>query len=108
MSQENSAQIVGETVNIQDGGAFMVSGQTVSIKDGGAAIITGQNVSVTDGGSGLLIANNVEMTDGGAMFLLAGEVSGDVRVMFDIKAAIIFGTLVGAIIGVFKFVLGQR
>ncbi len=108
MNQENDAHIVGETINIQDGGAFMIKGETVSIKDGGAAVITGQNISIQEGGAGLMFANQVEMNDGGAMFLVAREVSGDVKVMFDIKAAIVFGLLVGAVIGVFKLVAGRK
>ena len=107
MNQENDTQIVGETVNVQDSGAFMIKGETVSIKDGGAAVISGQNVSIRDGGAGLLFANRVEMNGGGAMFLVAREVSGDVKVMFDIKAALVFGLLVGAVIGVFKLITGR-
>lgn len=108
MSANDTAKIVGETININDGGAFMITGQTVNIKDGGAAIITGENVTITDGGSALLLANSVEMNDGGAMFLIARYVGGNAKVLFDVKAAVIFGVVVGLILSVLRFVLSEK
>jgi hypothetical protein len=111
MDQESDAptnQIVGETINIQEGGAALIKGNTVNIKEGGAALIVGQTVSIEEGGSGILVAEQVELKKANVVLLAAKNVSGEANVFVDLKAAALFGLVVGLIIVAFKRFIGRR
>lgn len=118
--KEQNEQIVGETVNIQDGGAAVIKGNSVSIKDGGAFIIKGEDVTIRDGGGAVIVAETMNIQDGGgavmvareaelkgtSVFLLASRsVRGEARVMVDLKAAVVFGVVAGLVLGIFKYLL---
>ena len=118
--KEQTEQIVGETVNIQDGGAAVIKGNSVSIKDGGAFMIQGQDVTIRDGGGAVIMAETVSMQDGGGavmlarqaevkdasiLLLVAKSVSGDAKVMVDLKAAVVFGLVAGLVVGLLKHLL---
>jgi len=107
MDKDNNAKIVGETVNIREGGAFLIQGQTVDIKEGGAAVIVAENIRIQEGGGGVLLAKQAEISDGGVLFLAAREVSGNATIIFDLKAAVVFGLIAGLTISLYKLIAGR-
>jgi hypothetical protein len=70
-------------------------------------LISANSVSVNDGGALVVLAEHAEFQDTRVFLLAAGQVSGNVKVMIDLKAAAAFGLLVGLGIAAFKL-LGRR
>jgi hypothetical protein len=64
-------------------------------------------VSVTDGGVGAALARRVEVNNGSIAFVAAGEVGGDAKVVFDIRAAIVFALVLGAVLGILKLLMSR-
>jgi uncharacterized protein YodC (DUF2158 family) len=105
---EQPDTIEAEAVNIKDGGAAVIKGNTVDIKDGGAALIVGDTLNIRDGGAMVIVANRAVLNDSGALFLLAKEVCGNGRIIFDVKAAVLFGVIVGVIMSLTRVIFCRR
>jgi hypothetical protein len=54
------------------------------------------------------VADRAELGNSKVVLLAAREVSGEKQVMFDLKAAIVFGLVTGAVIGLLKMLSGRR
>jgi hypothetical protein len=54
------------------------------------------------------VAQRVEVNGGSVAFLAAGEVSGDAKILIDVRAAAVFGLVVGVVVGLFKLLAGRR
>ena len=80
---------------------------TVDIKEGGAAVIVAENIRIQEGGGGVLLAKQAEISDGGVLFLAAREVSGNATIIFDLKAAVVFGLIAGLTISLYKLIAGR-
>jgi len=100
--------VEADVVNIKDGGAAVIKGNTIDIKDGGAALITGDTLNIRDGGALVMAANRAVLNDSGALFLLAKEVCGNGRIIFDVKAAALFGVIVGLILALTRAIFCRR
>jgi hypothetical protein len=120
---EQDQAIVAETVNIEQGGAYNVKADTVYVAQGGilsaeANVIevdqggilwaNGQSVTFSQGGAGVVIADQAELQDSSVFLLAAGQVSGEARILFDLKAGIAFGLAVGLASGLVRALLGRR
>jgi hypothetical protein len=57
---------------------------------------------------GAVLAQRVEVSGGSVAFLAAGEVSGDAKILFDMRAAAVFGLAVGLVLGLFKVLMGRQ
>jgi hypothetical protein len=113
-------EITAETVNIQQGGAQTVKAEKVyveqggigraeakfvDVKDGGIGIAQGENVTLTDGGVVVVAAENVKMEDAMAVFVAANQIEGEgVKVLVDMRAAVIFALVLGAVTSLFKLI----
>ncbi len=101
-TQDESAQLGEETVEIQDAQVENITANEVHMERSGAQIVQGEDVRITQGGCGLIKAKRVSMNEAGAGailaqkvegkaiscgFLLAREVKGDVRAVFTPMAA---------------------
>lgn len=105
LQNDGAAIIQAETVNLQEGGAAIIKGQTITLQQGGGFIIAGQTVKIQDGGGAFVLAKQAELKDAKVMFLASPAVSGEVNVMFDLKAAVLFGAIVGLVVGTLNYLL---
>ena len=85
--------IDAETIELEQGGIFVARGETVSIKDGSAAVV---------------LAQRAELENGTVLLLAAREVSGEVKVLFDLKAALLFGLVIGVVVGLLRQLTGHK
>ena len=53
------------------------------------------------------VADRAELGNSKIVLLAAREVSGEAQVMFDLKAAVVFGLIAGAVIGLLKVLSGR-
>ncbi len=54
-----------------------------------------------------IVADRAVLEDGFVLALIAREVSGDARVLFDIRAAVVLGVVVGLAAGLFNLLVGR-
>ena len=47
------------------------------------------------------------MNNGSIAFVAAGEVGGDAKVVFDLRAAVVFALVLGAVIGIIKLLMSR-
>jgi hypothetical protein len=95
------------TINLTDGGIAQAHGSTINVTDGGIAMARGDMISVSGGGVGAAMARRVEVNNGSIAFVAAGEVGGDAKVVFDLRAAIVFALVLGAVLGVLKLLMSR-
>jgi hypothetical protein len=120
---EQDQEIVAETVNIEQSGASSVKADTVYVAQGGilsaeADVIevdqggifwaAGQTVIVSQGGAGVVVAEQAELQDSSVILLAARQVSGEARILLDLKAGIAFGLAAGLAAGLVRALLGRR
>lgn len=120
---EQDQEIVAETVNIEQGGAYSVKADTVHVVQGGilsaeADVIevdqggilwaAGQTVTLEQGSAGVVIAEQAELQGSSVVFVAARQVSGEARILLDLKAAIAFGLVAGVAASLVRALLGRR
>jgi hypothetical protein len=105
IQNDGAAIIQAETVNLQEGGAAIIKGQTINLSEGGGLIVAGQTVKIQEGGGAIVLAKQAELKDSTVMFLASPAVTGEANVMFDLKAAILFGAIVGLVVGALNYLL---
>jgi hypothetical protein len=119
LTQSRVQSVTAQEVNITAGGAQTIDAVEVRIEQGGAVLVRGQSVSISQGGALLMMADavtfnsqsgspavlakSVKAENQRTVFLLANHVEGDVRTTFDTQGALLFGTVMGAIIGLLLF-----
>jgi hypothetical protein len=103
----NIGQANAVTINLTDGGIAQAQGSKINVTDGGIALARADSVSVTGGGVGAAVARRVEVNNGSIAFVAAGEVGGDAKVVFDLRAAIIFALVLGAVLGLLKLLMSR-
>jgi hypothetical protein len=96
------------TINLNDGGIAQAQAGTITVNDGGIALAKGDTISVSDGGIAAVMAQRAVVNGGSVAFLAAGEVSGDAKILIDMRAAAVFGVVVGLMVGLFKLLAGRQ
>ena len=67
----------------------------------------GETVNVQEGGAGVVLARHVDLKDGTIVFLAAKEISGEARVMIDVKAAAVIAVVLGLFLVGLRILLGR-
>jgi hypothetical protein len=110
----NVSSVQSNTINVRDGGIAQARADqmTISVTDGGigAVLSSHTEVSVTDGGIGAVFARQADIRDATVAFVASPNVSlsGNSRVIFDIRAGIAFGAIVGSLLSIGNFMLRMR
>ena len=68
----------------------------------------GQSVTLNQGGIGAVIAERAQVQDAFVGLMAAREVKGEARILFDVRAAVVFGLVVGVVTGLLNVFLGRR
>lgn len=110
MVQSAAGFVRGDDVSLSMGGAALIAGEKVRVAQGGAqAIIATDSVSIEQGGAGVVVAGNVELHPQTLVgVVLAGNVSGEVRAIFDWRAALAFGGALGIVSGLVRRVARRK
>jgi hypothetical protein len=108
IDQGGAQSVQAETVHVQSGGIGKAEAETIDVQQGGIGIAQGETITVHEGGIGIALAERAEVHNGGVLLLLAEEVSGETKVLFDLRAAVLFGLIVGAVGGLFKMLARRK
>ncbi len=107
--QGGAEHVEADKIVVEQGGIGRAEGRFVDVKDGGIGLVQAQNVTLTDGGIGVVAAENVKMQDAMAFLVAANSIEGeDTTVIFDVRAAVIFGIVLGTVLSLFRLLLGRR
>ncbi|MEO6349772.1 MAG: hypothetical protein ABIP53_03895 [Candidatus Limnocylindrales bacterium] len=119
LNNEGARDIDATNVSITRGGARDIDATTVTINQGGAARIRADHLSISQGGVGLARTDELTLHEGGTAFavvadsatfdressvfmLIAGSTNGDVRPVFDWRAAAAFGAAFGLVLSLLR------
>lgn len=106
---ERGAQVVeAQVVHVDSGAIGKATAETIEVKEGAIGIAQGGTITVHEGAIGIAFAERAEVHEGAVLFMLAEEVGGETRVLFDLRAAVLFGLIVGLVSGLFKLFAGRK
>jgi hypothetical protein len=107
--QGGAEHVEADKVFVEQGGIGRAEGRFIDVKDGGIGLVQAQNVTLTDGGAGVIAAENVKMQDAMAFLVAANSIEGeDVTVIFDLRAAVVLGVVLGTVLSLFRLLTGRR
>lgn len=108
VSQGGIGNAKADSIQVEQGGIGNAQATSIKVEQGGIGMARGETVSVTDGGAFGVFANTARLEQTSVVFLAAKEVSGEARILFDWRAAAVFGLVVGLTLGLFKLLTGRR
>jgi hypothetical protein len=100
--------IQAETVQVQEGAILHVEAESVELQEGAIGMVRAGSVTLTEGAIGVAVAERIEVGEGAVLFAAAQEFGGETQVLFDLKAALIFGAVVGVVSGLVKALAGRK
>jgi hypothetical protein len=104
--------VTAQTVTCNNGAIGAVKSETVTInvQNGAVGGVKAQHVNLTVDQSavGGILAQDVTVNGGPVSFVLAKNISGDTRILFDVRAGLLAGIVAGMVITAFKLILGRR
>jgi len=109
MEQSGARTVKAETVYVEQGGIGLAQGETVGLTQGGIGLAQASTVALKDGRAGAVIAGSADVQHASIVLLAARKVSGeDVEVLFDVKAAVVFGLVTGLVLGLIRLLVGRK
>lgn len=108
MHQSGADSVTAGTVQATQSGLVSVEADHIEVNQGGILLARGQMVTLNQGGANVVIADHAELENTFVAFLAAQELSGDARVLFDVKAAAVFGLVTGLAIGLLRLLVGRK
>ena len=108
VSQGGIGNAKADSIQVEQGGIGNAKATLIKVEQGGIGLARGETVSVTDGGAFGVFANTARLEQSSVVFLAAKEVSGEAHILFDWRAAAVFGLVTGLTLGLFKLFTGRR
>ena len=108
IGERGAGVVEAEVVHVQSGAIGQATAETIEIQEGAIGIAQGGAITVHEGAIGIAFAERAEVHEGAVLFMLAEEVSGETKVLFDLRAAVLFGLIVGVVSGLFKLLAGRK
>ncbi len=100
-------QVKAVDVSVEQGGIARAEANSIRVESGGIAIARAETITVSEGSIAIALAGRAEVC-GPVAFLAAREVTGEARILFDLRAAVVAGLIFGLVVGIFKLIAGQR
>ena len=108
VDESRAEAVEAEVVHVESGAIGRATAETNEVKEGAIGIAQGGTVTVHEGAIGVAFAERAEVHEGAILLLLAEEIGGETRVLFDLRAAVVFGVIIGVISGLFKLFAGRK
>ena len=104
--------ITARNVSVADSAVGTVKGESVKVnlENGviGAVVATKVKAEVTNGAIGAVVAQSATLKGSQISILVAGQVRGDARILFDMRAGLVAGLAAGLVVVAFKLLSGRR
>ncbi|MCL4506580.1 MAG: hypothetical protein M1434_06315 [Chloroflexi bacterium] len=104
--------IKARNVSVKDSAVGTVRGESVKVnlENGviGAVVAAKVKAGVTNGAIGAVFAQSATVKESQISILVAGQVRGDARILFDMRAGLVAGLAAGLVMVAFKLIMGRR
>ncbi len=97
-----------EAVHVHQGGIGRAAARHITVTEGGIGLARGDTISVTNGGVTVLVAQQARLDGANVVFVVAREVSGEARILVDLRAAVVVGGIVGSVLGLVSWITTRR
>jgi hypothetical protein len=108
IQQGGVGAVQADVVSLMQGGIVTAEASTIEVTQGGILVAQGQDVTVNQGGAAVVIADHAQFKDSFVGFVAAQEVSGEAKILFDVRAAVVFGVVAGLVVGLFNLFVGRK
>ena len=108
IDQGSVKNVQAETVEVKEGAILHVEADSVEIQEGAIGLAQAETVTLQQGAVGVAIADKIEVTEGPVLFAAAQELGGGSQVIVDLKAALVFGAVVGVVSGLIRALVGRK
>lgn len=94
MEKSAARAIDGKSVQMENSAAMVVSSERTVLQGASAAVVSSTDLRMV-GSQALVVNADQAQLEGSRALVLAGQPSGDVRVLFNVSSAAMFGAAVG-------------
>jgi hypothetical protein len=108
IGQEGAEIVEAKTVLVESGAIGKAAAESIEIKEGAIGLAQGGTITVHEGAIGAAFVERAEVHNGAVLLMLAEEIGGETKVLFDLRAAVVFGLIVGVVSGLFKLFAGRK
>jgi hypothetical protein len=106
------AEVTAQSVEVTQGGVGQIKSHTttVTVKQGGVGAVVAQEatVEVTEGGIGAVIGREINVRNSNVSVALAGRISGDAKIMIDLRAGFVAGIAIGVVLSAFQMLMKRH
>jgi hypothetical protein len=102
MHQRGAPTVQAESVHVAQGGIGRAEAHQIAVTNGGIGVAWGDSVTVTKGGVGMVVTRQARLDGATVAVVAAGQVSGDARILVDLRAAVVLGAILGGVLGLRK------
>jgi hypothetical protein len=95
-------------VSVREGGIARAEASQIQVINGGIGVAQGTSVSVSDGTASVVVAQSADLQNSTVALLLARSVSGNVRVLVDMRAGAALGLAFGLTVAALKLLLDRH
>ena len=97
-----------EAVHVHQGGIGRADARQITVTEGGIGLARGDTISVTNGGVTVVVARQARLDGATVVFVAAREVSGEARILLDLRAAVVVGGIVGGVLGLVRWITTRQ
>ncbi len=108
IAQGGARHVEAKTVHVDRGGVVVAEAETLQADQSMIGLAKGQTVIVNEGGAAVILAERAEMKSSIVLFAAAQEISGQAKVIVDVRTALLIGAVMGIIAGLIKALVGRR
>lgn len=108
IAQGGARHVEAKTVHVDRGAIAIAEAETIQVDQGAIVFAKGQTVIVNEGGAAVILAERAEMKSSIVLFAAAQEISGQAKVIVDVRTALLIGAVMGIVAGLIKALVGRR
>jgi hypothetical protein len=108
VNQGNIGHVQAFDVSVNDGGIARAEATEIKVVDGGIGVAQGTSIALTDGAASVLVAESAHVQDSSVFLLVARHVSGNARVLLDVRAGAALGLVFGLTVVGLRLLLDRR
>ncbi len=110
--KQQIGSITARSVTVSESAVGAIKGDSVKVnlENGviGAVVAEKVKAEVNNGAIGAVLAQSATLKQSQVGILVAGQIRGDARILFDMRAGFVAGLTAGLVLAAFKLIAGRR
>jgi hypothetical protein len=107
MHSSAAQRMVADTIRMVQSQTFGVHTETLVVEQSNLGLLRAANATLADSTVFALVSDRVQAAHVSAMWLIARQVEGEVKTLFDLRSAAVFGAVLGGVLSLFALVAGM-